>query len=524
MPKYIEISKPFGGWVPTPANAAAASAPNASLEGGKNQYAWSKGISLRRLEKYGDIAPGETFTAITDAGTYITALPLNGAVDSSGNGFVVQTNGRVVKLNTSGTATTDYFAPVVHGGHTIQSTNNPDLIIIRDATTSAVEYIVATWEDNTDADVMIIRPDGSNKNSEWMSGGALAYLVAGVPLKMTQGPDGNIYGTNRQYLWSATMAAGVGIGAATRNTQALNLGSGWVSNGICNYGNFIAVMGNQSTQSGVKRGNCRVWLWDGYSPEPNFVYDIPDNYANGIFNDNGTLLAFTNGRSNSSKIFEFDGGKFNLKFGTTFISSAGVPIQGAMESFEGGVHLATSNQSLGYVYLWENGGFHSRMVVTDGTNDATTVGMCRNLYQGQLFVGVNYSTTYKIFYQANFTNYYTPADFRTRLFTNWDDGTPIRKGKITKVHIWFSQTGTGASLLLSLFKGYDTISLGGATDAMNKTLASATLGSTKYHSFELSVDDIDSFYMNLRFNHSIITNTAYIIRKIVIEGDNTSIY
>lgn len=524
--KTITIEKPFGGLI-NPISGTNSATYSASAEGAQNQYASSTGVSLFRLEKVGDIAPGETFTAITDSGSYIVGLATNAAVASNGIAFMVLQNGRIIKTNTSGNATTDYYVPVAHGGQTISTTTSPDMIVIKDASSTPVEWIVSTWEDGGGADAMIIKPDGTSKTSDWFSQGNSAnYLVALVPHKITQGPDGNIAITNGQHIATATMASGVGLGSATRNTQALNLGAGWTSFGITNYQNFYAIVGHQATSQAatpaVSKGMVRVWLWDGFSPEPNFVYNIQDNLSRGIYFDGTSLRVYTCGRGNAFRVWEFNGSGFQLIIENPSLGIGTDPLQGAIEYYQSSNHFATDTDRI--YQLYQNG-LHNRMVITDGTNQATAVGFLKNLYQSQLFVSVNTSGGYKIYYQSSFDTYYVNADFRSRLFTRWDDGTPIRKGKIRKIHVWFSQFGSGASIIMSLLKSFNGISIGGANDLLNKTLAASSLGtSVRYISFEVSIDDLESFYMNVRFNHASISNTAAIIRRIIIEADETDVY
>src|ERR1044072_935172 len=74
---------------------------SASFEVGKNQYARSTGISFFRPGFEGHIAPGESYTALTDSGSRVNALPLNGVVASNGESFVILRNCRLVRFGVS---------------------------------------------------------------------------------------------------------------------------------------------------------------------------------------------------------------------------------------------------------------------------------------------------------------------------------------------------------------------------------------------------------------------------------------
>lgn len=523
--KTITIEKPYGGWISASFLPGTGSdLIQSTLEGNPGQYAYSVAVSLYRSGRRGHLSPGEVFTTVGDSSSYVTALALNGSVASSGNSFIVLRDGRVVRTATDGLSVTDYQIPVAHGGYTLAVTSNFDVITLKDPASGSNEYVVSTWADDGFGDVMIFKVASNgnmtNKRTDWFSQGASAsYLVAAVPLKLTQGPDGNIYGTNGQHLLSASMASGVSIANATKTAQSLNLGSGWISSGICNYKNFVCAVGYQAslTTSTLARSTCRVWLWDGFSPEPNFIFDIPDNYANGIFYDGKDLYAFTNGRNGTSKLWIFNGSAFDLKFETPAIATSATPSQGSLEWYDNSLIIASDKS---HIYQWD-GGLHNRTIVTDGTNGAKQVGMCKNLYQAELFVGGEFPTAYTIVYAVN-ANYYVNADFRTRLLDKWDDGTAIRKPRIKAHHYWFSQRGTGASMITSVFNNFYAIAVSGANDLLNLTLTNNTV-LTDYIKVERQVDPSGPFYMNFRWNHASTGNTAFILQKYVAEGEELDI-
>ena len=541
-PNYqtITISKPFGGWISTPSgttsggSAGAGGAPatlDASIEGADNQYAHSSAISFFRLEFFGHMAPGETFSAITDSGSKINELPLNGDADSNGSGFIVLRSGKMVSIDDlAGTPLTGDATVITNAGvhavgtHTIQSTRNPDLIVIKDnAIPTPNEYIVWSWEDSSDGDVAICKATAAglltNGIHNWFSSlaGASETVWPNVPLKLTQGPDGNIYFTNRNAIASATMAAGVALTSATANSNALNLGSGWIASGITNFKNYVVACGYRGTTAsgGGSRGAVKVWFWDGFSPEPNFIYDVADNVANGVFFDDENLWLITSGRDNSVKIWQFTGIGFKVVFQTGLIGFGGTtPLQGNLENYQDGLCFVGLDRRL---YQWYKGGLHQRTTVNkDGTiiSGDQTVGMLKNLAQNKLFVGVNTSgSTYEVLYQDQFSEYVVNADFRTKLYV-----LPYRS-KIRRIKLYFSQFGAGASVRVSLFSDYDVLSLGGGTDLLDYTITQAQFGNLKYHEIPVNKSNINSFYLNIRFNHASVTDVAAIIRKIEIDWE-----
>jgi hypothetical protein len=135
--------------------------------------------------------------------------------------------------------------------------------------------------------------------------------------------------------------------------------------------------------------------------------------------------------------------------------------------------------------------------------------MVKNLASSYLCVGRKVGSSYYISYMG--TNYYINADFKDSIRE-----LPY-KSDITKIIFYFSQFGTGASILASLFLNNATISIGGATDSLNQTLTNAANGSVSSISVvPTNAKDVNTFLLHIRFNHSSASSTAAIIRKIEV--------
>ena len=522
MPRILKdkivVEKLWGGIIPEIEGQRSAH----GYEGKDDQYSISSGISFFRLGRLGHIAPGEVFSPITDGSDYIDEVVLNGEVASNGRAFFVQRDGKVIRTNVGGTSTTDgtdVAITGIHAGHTVQSSYNPDLVIIKDAANVPNEYVVFSWEDDVDADVGIMTPGFGSINWNWFSGlTGGGSLYADVPLKIVQAMDGNVYFTNGQYLASATMTRNVALTAATGNAAALNLGAGWTASGIAVYQEYIATIGYRATAyvSGVSHGLCRVWIWDGYSPDPNKIYDIQDNFAEGIFYDGANLFAITNGRNNSMKIWQLGDRGFVLKFESATEGTSSNPLQGGIEYYQNSLHFVSRTDK---VYQLFGDGLHIRTRVThDGETHSTAIGMLKNLYQSQLFIGMargaGGAAPHEVYYSDQFTEYFINADFRSKLYV-----LPHR-ATLRRMRIYFSQFGSGASIRVSLFKDYGAYVIGGNADllaAAEHTITNATHGALAHYEMPLNISDVNSFYFAIRFNHTAITDTAAIIRKIVFD-------
>jgi hypothetical protein len=518
MPKIV-IEKPLKGWITNPENTAGASGvPTVAHEGAEGQYTYSNSISLFRLDRLGHIAPGETFSALSDSGNYIDDLPLNIEVASTGKPFAVLKNGKLVRIASALNTTEASFAPTLgapnHSGHTINASNNNDfdVLVVKGADASSTEYVLWSWYDGTDGDISLIAPASSSvDNDDWFSTlTSSAVLTKGVPLKMIQGPDGNIYITNGQYIASAVMTSGQAVTAATGNTAALNFGAGYVATTITNQQNFIVAGGYKATTyiSGVARSSCRVWFWDGYSPEPNSIYDIPDNYLSALFNDNGTLYAITYGKGSTTKLWVFTGGGFEHVFETQAAAIVGKPLDGAIESFQKSLLVAADTKKIFQIY---NNSFHHRATVYDGTNTATDIGAIKNVGGTTLFVGATISgPAYKI-YSMGYSNSFTNAVWRSRLYR-----LPYRS-TVKKITVYFSQFAASSSLTVKLFDNY-TANTGTARYTKQITTTAHPKVAT-YLDAQLFPNEknLNAFYLELTFDHSAVTDTAAIVRSIEVE-------
>src|SRR3990167_1131961 len=517
--KPIIIQNPLDGWVVRTAGTSAVSL-NASLQGRDGQYAYSSAISLFRTEKPGHIAPGEVLSPIADANSLMNELALNAGVDSMGTTWVVLKNSRLLALDRDTAAAVDArFDVALSGGHAshspISTTYMPDCLIFTDPT--GTQVVLWSWSDAGDGDIAAIRTDYGSQDNDWFSTlSGSGALTSNVAYKLIQAPDGNVHCTNGQYIATATMASGVGYTTATGNSQGLNLGAGYVASGIVPYQVFDAICGHaipRTSGNVFARSKCRVWLWDGFSPEPNHIFDVQDNFAAGIFYDGNRLILITSGRSNRTRFWEFNGRGFVQFFETTaFLLTR--PIQGSMEFYGNSLHLLANSKHLSQIF---GNGFHDRTILTDGT-DVAEVGMLKNLFQSQLFAGVQSGSDNKVLYQNVFTQYYVNADFRTRLIE-----LPYRT-TVTRIIVYFSQFGSGASLRMGMFKDYDSMSMGGDNDLLRAgqhTVTFATHGKLRHYEFQINAADIDSFYLNFLFNHTSTSDIAAIIRKIEIYYKNT---
>lgn len=505
--KILTIERPLNGWA---VDFTTGSTNTTAVRGSAGQYSQSRALSLHRLGRVGALAPGETFTAITDASGRITELPLNAVVASTGRAFSVLRNARLVSF-VPGTDSVDAYYDVAaaapnHAGHVVATSDNQDVFVYKESGGS--ERVLVSWEDDNDADVMRINPDGTGQDDDFFStrsGGAV--LSKAVPhMFFRSGINNYIHVTNGQY--SATFD----IVSDSVNVQAFPSGPGWVQVSACQYGNYAAIVGYQATSylTGAALGAVRVWIWDGASADAAAIYDIADNYATSIVNDNGILKVFCKGRNGTVKpwIFNKVYGRFEPGFESGQIGDP--PKHGGVALFQEMVHFAATSGNC-EIGVLDGAAYHQRAYIVDsGLSLPLSVGLFKELRGGVPYVGAKTGASAWKIYFMNLAGYYPGATFRSLLL---DFGY---KSRILWFKVYFAQFGTGASLQMAFMKEGATESFGGAADKLNRTLTNAALGNVSEYFFRQEIDDITAGYLSLKFNHSAVTDAAAIVDRIEI--------
>ena len=498
--KPIVIQQPVLGWGPdfSQSNSAA-------IEAKEGQYTQSTAISLFRSGRLSHIAPGETFTALADASTRVNGMPLNGVVASNREAFVYVDTARVVQFGLTDfviDAHQQVSLSAGHSGHNSLSGTDCDVFAYKNATN---EYILYSWNDNTDGDIGRMLKDASSPDDDWastvLSQTNGTALTAGVPHKIGLGPDQCIYITNGQYL------AYHAPNSTTIDYKKLDLGYGWIATDLDIDGSYLVISAYKATlnTTSYSAGESRVFYWGTIKTSYDFPIDLQDNYVSALQVNNGTVYAFTYGRNLTAKVKVRNGSVFTTVFESAQIGNS--PKVGSTDIFQNMIHYA----SAGAIYALDGSAFHYRATSTiDSVGTATDTGMVKNLSQNILFIGAKVSTSYYIA-KINFVGYQPTCDFRTRLYS-----LPY-KSNIDKIIVYLSQFGSGASVTLSLFKDYNDVSIGGAADLLNKTLTNATYGAATSINVDFSrITDVNSFFLNIRFGHASSANTAAIIRKIEV--------
>ena len=514
----IPIGHEMGGWGRdySTSQTAAIEAQEATKET-LGQYTKSLAVSMFRQGKTGHIAPGETFTALTDATPKVNALPIAATTIHSGDGastydhesFALLDNNRAVRFGTDDVVDTSYdisYGGTGHVGHTA-----PASAVVIGTIISYGKYVYWSWEDNTDGDIARLDASTGTVDEDYMS--SLAgwdVLDKRYPVSAWLGPDNILYWAN-----NGTDVGSYNPATAAANQSALEIAQGSVAVSGCAYDLYSAIacspFGNVfGTPSSFTAGKVKIYFWDGFSPKPNFIYDIDDFKATKIYNDNGVLKVWTQGKNGTTKVWAFNGGKFTLLIESAQIGNS--PTDYRVDSFEQKMHWVSGLE----IFCLDDASLHTRTKVHNGTTTVTSVGFLNNLIDGKLYVGVKVGSLYYIL-KINRSGYFPDtAYWRSRLYR-----LPF-KANICRITLYFSQFDATSSLDVGLFADYNTVDMGGAADKLKNmatinTTNYPTIATTMSATLAVNISDVSSFYMHLLFNHDAAADLGAAVRLIEIE-------
>ena len=485
-----------------------------SQEAKANQYVRvATGIDFYKLGFKGHITPAQIFSTGSVSNAGITSTPRAVAVDVASAtpnihyilGGLSGTAPKTV-LSTSGGYVSSASISA-HGGHnfTTMPSNKywgEDIVFYtaNNSSSVATQYIFYSWQDNTDGDVGRMSVDASSPDDDFMttvpSGFSSSGFLTGVPHRMVEAANKKLYITNGRYLAEYDGNNGA---SGTINYQAYDLGQGWVITDIRKYGRLLAILSVRSGTSYTNYsylGESKMTLWDTIERGIGVSYAIPDNFASAIFvTPRNTILAFTFGKNSSSKVFEFNGQTFDLLWESIVNGSA--PEPNAIEYYKGLVYWVPKNAIHVMALDLETKGVHQPLVNNDGSSNSGESGFLRNVWDNALFVGGSFGSYKAVYLQPGASGYSSSnCDLRTRVIN-----LPFRS-TIMETRVYFSQSVSGYSAQLSLFKNYVSSSIGTAgTDLLNTTITQ--VGINEYRIDDKTIENVSAFYMNIRVSGQV---------------------
>lgn len=418
-------------------------------------------------------------------------LPINGTTDSFSNGYFILKNGGLAKVDVTASN------PSIIANYSAPAFARTDLYkdIWTHVTTGGVEAILYTYDVAGASYLGIASLPAFTRNDTYQT-----FTNNGRP------HVGVVSVSNKSYITDGNLIRVYDPNSASPFAQSLNVGLGWTTVSVEDYGNYVAIVGNRGNSS-------RMWLWDGSASVPNFQYEIRDTTVTTIINEGGELRVFTYGKNATTKIKTFNGNGFSEEADWEVPTAlCPAPAHNMRDIWLNQIVWRTPD---GYVWTYGsprkneiNSGAHRCGLLTTNT---VSNGCVKNLYGDKLYFGVQsiFSTNTNKLYFVNPTSYYeignNTSNIKSALYS-----LP-HKSTITQMNIYFGSyipstiNSAASSLTASLYKDYTT------TDLWNHAIPLGdTVGQNIYfYPIKLNVGDVDSFYFKLAF-------TLAIIRKVEI--------
>ncbi len=138
----------------------------------------------------------------------------------------------------------------------------------------------------------------------------------------------------------------------------LTLPQGWVVTCFAKKNDFKLAIGAYFSPSGganqaFNLGSAKVWQWNYLDLDPDYAYDLHDNYVSEIFNWNGTIAAFTSGRKTLTqrgnyKLQYLNG--LNFEVLQTYTTGA-LPIRGGVDVVEKDIYWSGAGKIYYYAQI-----------------------------------------------------------------------------------------------------------------------------------------------------------------------------
>jgi len=476
----LTIKNISGGWNSDFKKSSTISAPQTS----PNTY--YSGLFNSSLPNYlGQIANGISENPET-VGT--VSLPINATKASDGYGYFIESNGLITKGGVIGSFPTT-FSPSSYTEPT-GCLDDKWKDIWTHVTPSGVEATFFTYQTAGNAFVGYREIVSGTRNNTYFT------------LSTTNVPHvGVVSVANQSYITDGRYVRAYNPNGASPFSEYIDVGSGWTTVSIADYGNYVAIVGNNGNTS-------RMWLWNGTSQDPSFQYDIRDTTVTAIINEGGTLRVFTYGKNSTTKIKTFNGSSFSeeadWEIPTTLCAS---PAHNMVDVWANQIVWITPDG-----FLWTYGSPKKNEIQSGAhrigkmTTTSTSLGCVKNLDSDKLFIGIKSTPSQANIYQVanNSTYQLASSNIKTALY-DLPHGASI-----TMIRLYFSKfrtftNSTSDFCNVSLYHGSNPV------DLLNYSVPNNLENNdyVQYHPIKRSIQGLDTFYLDIDF--------LCIIKKIEIE-------
>lgn len=394
------------------------------------------------LRNPGYVSPGRNPEDVTNV-SQVTSILRNGVVRAD-SAYIISGGSLVLKLNTLSTGTLSTTSPFPHTIDHSHANETGDDIVNYYAKVGGTSTLQAffSFRDDTDWDVGIYNYTADTFNDDFMSTIpatplASPYLAGGksAPHPLIVGDDDVLYMGDRNFVHAYDGQVG---NDGTFYPAVLTLPAGWIITCFARKKDYKLMIGayyqpSEGTASTYNIGQAKVWQWNYLDLDPDFAYDLQDNYVSELVNWNSSIAAFTSGRKSNtetgqSKLQALQGDEFQM---LESWSTGGLPIRGGVEVIQNDIYW----NSGGKLYAYAENPYSNEYIFCNinGTG-AGTSGMLKFFTQA-FTAHISYGTTTSggLQYQqgdynqaATLDSSVTSVDFPAR-----------KKGRLKKVDLVF---------------------------------------------------------------------------------------
>lgn len=459
---YIDLKEIDGGWSFGFSKSSNRSAP--SKKGG-TYYTGLLSNTRTGYEGLIGSAMGEVLVST------VPSLFVNATLASDGNGYAIAEDGRITQLSLPIGVGSSYTAP---SGVTTDGYKD----IWTHVDTGGNDALFFTYQTGTNAYVGYKQVNSVTRNDTYITLSNRNVPHVGV-----------VSANNRSYITDGNIvrAYDPAVGAST---TTINVGLGWTTVSVADYGEYCAIVGN-------KGGISRLWLWDGIGTSYKFQYEIRDFTVSAVVNEGGSLKVFCKGRNGTTKIKTFSSGGFSEEADFEVDSSySDSPAHNMTDVWMNQIAWRTQTGSL-WTYgsikkdSYRTGAHRVGSVTTDQSQ-----GFVKNLYGSNLYTCKKVGSIYTL-------SYFSPSDSPSLTSSIVSDLTELpHKSTVQFIEVTFANfvvsgnSTAGNSFILSLYKGKETVDQINASIPADNTLQGTNI---YYYPIRAKISSIDSYYLSATF-------------------------
>jgi hypothetical protein len=348
----------------------------------------ARGIDLHRLgtDGIGLLRPGDSPTIITKSDAdpaIINDVIVDAVVDpTSVKAYLLQANGRLLQCTniTTGAFNADFDG----AGHYF--------ILPANAT---IGYKLLMYPVSTTINVFIAHASAASCviSTYPLTGTTITATITGLN-KTTSGVD--MLEWNKKLYYSHGRNIGTYDGT-TADIDYFDLGQGWEISKLTSTNDYIIIGAHKTVYAGATyRTECKLFFWDGVSATVAYSIPVADNKVVNLFNDNGTIYVFTEGRNAFTIMHQVNGDRlekikeFKINMGSGYLYYTNpTPSSNTIDSYNNGILIGLNDATIGALFYYGSPRNDIPKVLTNPHEAGTLVYFVKNMWN--IYVWVSYT-------------------------------------------------------------------------------------------------------------------------------------